>query len=189
MRLSCTVFKIFWVIFRKLKIFPVPRVFVAPIGGWPHRNFSIIFGARKLDQWVIVDVVCAMICFDRTSTWDGRTDTRHCIYRATTASRGKKMHVLQITRRFWATVCKTVRPMLSERCPVCLSICLFVTLVYCGQTVDGWMDQDETCHAGRPRPWPHCVRWGSSSPFSKGHSLPPPKKKFFFDRHLLWPDG
>jgi len=22
----------------------------------------------------------------------------------------------------------------------------------------GWMDQDETWHAGRPRPWPHCVR-------------------------------
>jgi len=36
--------------------------------------------------------------------------------------------------RFWATVCKTVRPMLSVRCPVCLSV-LSVTLVYCGQTV------------------------------------------------------
>jgi len=32
---------------------------------------------------------------------------------------------------FWATVCKTVRPILSDRC---LS-CLYVTLVYCGQTV------------------------------------------------------
>ena len=28
---------------------------------------------------------------------------------------------------------------------------------------NGWTDQDETCHAGRPRPWPHCVRWGPSS--------------------------
>jgi len=29
---------------------------------------------------------------------------------------------------FWATVCKTVRPMLSEYCPVCLSVmsCLSV---------------------------------------------------------------
>ena len=47
---------------------------------------------------------------------------------------------------FSATVCKTVRPMLSDRCPsvcpVCLSDCLScpalslsVTLVYCGQTV------------------------------------------------------
>jgi len=24
---------------------------------------------------------------------------------------------------------------------------------------NGWTDQDETCHAGRPRHWPHCVRW------------------------------
>jgi len=24
---------------------------------------------------------------------------------------------------------------------------------------NGWTDQDETWHAGRPRPWPHCVRW------------------------------
>ena len=32
---------------------------------------------------------------------------------------------------FWATVCKTVRPMLSVRCLSCLS----VTFVHCGQTV------------------------------------------------------
>jgi len=37
---------------------------------------------------------------------------------------------------FWATVCKTVRPMLSDRCPVCPV--LSETLVYCGQTV-GWI--------------------------------------------------
>ena len=35
---------------------------------------------------------------------------------------------------FWATVCKTGRPMLSDRCLSLLS-CLSVTLVYCGQTV------------------------------------------------------
>jgi len=34
---------------------------------------------------------------------------------------------------FWATVCKTVRPMLSDRC-----LSFPVTLVYCGQTV-GWI--------------------------------------------------
>jgi len=34
---------------------------------------------------------------------------------------------------FGATVCKTVRPMLSDRCPVCHV--LSVTFVYCGQTV------------------------------------------------------
>jgi len=36
---------------------------------------------------------------------------------------------------FWETVCKTVRPiMLSVRCLSC-PVCLYVTLVYCGQTV------------------------------------------------------
>jgi len=27
---------------------------------------------------------------------------------------------------------------------------------------NGWMDLDETWHAGRLRPWPHCVRWRPS---------------------------
>jgi len=39
---------------------------------------------------------------------------------------------------FCATVCKTVRPVLSDRCLHCLCVCLSylsVTLVYCGQTV------------------------------------------------------
>jgi len=38
---------------------------------------------------------------------------------------------------FWANVCQTVCPMLSDRCPVC-PVCLSVTLVYCGLTV-GWI--------------------------------------------------
>jgi len=65
---------------------------------------------------------------------------------------------------FLATVCKTVRPMLSDRCPVCpvcLSVCLSV--VYCGQTVDGsrW---NLARRFRRSRPRPHCVRWEPSSP-------------------------
>jgi len=42
---------------------------------------------------------------------------------------------------YWATVCKTLRPILSDRClSVCpvLSVCLSVSLVCCGQTV-GWI--------------------------------------------------
>ena len=66
--------------------------------------------------------------------------------------------------RFWATICKTVCPILSDRCLSVLSCqscpVLSVMLVYCGQ--------DETWHAGRPRPWPHCVIWGPSSPSPKG---------------------
>ena len=36
-----------------------------------------------------------------------------------------------------------------------------------------WMDLDETWHAGRPRPWLHCVRWELSSPPPKGHITSP----------------
>jgi len=59
---------------------------------------------------------------------------------------------------FWATVCKMVRPMLSYRCPVCLS-CLLVGVLW----PNGGMDQGETWRWGRPRPCPRCVRWGRSS--------------------------
>jgi len=64
----------------------------------------------------------------------------------------------------WASVCKTVCPMLSDRRPVC-PVCNVGVLWR-----NGWTDQDETWHAGRPRPWQHCVIWGPSSPPQKGHS-------------------
>jgi len=35
------------------------------------------------------------------------------------------------------------------------------------------MDQGETWHGGRPRPWPHCVTWGPSFPSFKGAQLSP----------------
>jgi len=46
------------------------------------------------------------------------------------------------------------------------------------------MDQDETWHAARPRPWTHCVRWGhhSSSP-KRGRS------SHIFGSCSLWPNG
>ena len=49
-----------------------------------------------------------------------------------------KQHLDRFSR-FWVTVCKTVRPMLSVHCVSCLScpVCpvLSVTFVHCGQTV------------------------------------------------------
>jgi len=48
---------------------------------------------------------------------------------------------------FWATVCNTVRPMLSVACRVGLSV-RSVTFVHCGQTV-AWikikLTSDATC--------------------------------------------
>ena len=67
---------------------------------------------------------------------------------------------------FWVTACKMVRPMLSDHClsvSVGLSVCDVGVL-----WPNSWMDQGETWLAGRPRPSPHCVRWGPSSPSPKG---------------------
>ena len=35
---------------------------------------------------------------------------------------------------------------------------------------NGWMDHDTTWYGGRPRPRPHFIRWGLSSPLKKWHS-------------------
>ena len=72
---------------------------------------------------------------------------------------------------FGRPFCKTVRPMLSDRCLSCLSVS-----PVCDVRVlwpNGWMDQDETWRGGRPRPWPHCVRWGTSSPKGAQQLAPP----------------
>ena len=46
---------------------------------------------------------------------------------------------------------------------------------------NGWMDEDATWYQSSPRPRPHCIRRGPSSP-RKGHSSPP-----LFGPCLLWP--
>jgi len=45
------------------------------------------------------------------------------------------------------------------------------------------MDLDATWYGGRPRPRPHCARWGPSSPPKKGTEPP------IFGLFLLWPNG
>ena len=71
----------------------------------------------------------------------------------------------------------TVRPMLSDRCPVCPVLsCLFV----CNVGVlwpNGWTDEDATWYGGRLLPRRHC------SP--QNGTQPPP----IFGQCLLWPNG
>jgi len=64
-------------------------------------------------------------------------------------------------------------------CLVCLSVCNVGVL-----WPNGWMDQDETWHAGRLRYRPHCVRWGTQLHLPKGVLQPP-----IFGPCLLSPNG
>jgi len=70
--------------------------------------------------------------------------------------------------------------MLSDRCLSCpvLSVCDVDVL-----WPNGWMNQDEIWHGGRPRPRRHRVTWGPSSPSPKEAQQPP-----LFGPCLLWPN-
>jgi len=76
--------------------------------------------------------------------------------------------------------------MLSDRCPVCLSVCpvcLSVTLVYCGQTV-GWIKMKLGKQIGLGHG--HIVLDGDPArPPQKGGGVPSP----IFGPCPLWPNG
>jgi len=74
----------------------------------------------------------------------------------------------------WFALCYRTIVLSVLSCPVCNVGVLWP---------NGWMDQDETWHSGRPRPWTHCVRWGPNSPCPK-RTEPP-----IFGPYLLRPNG
>jgi len=74
---------------------------------------------------------------------------------------------------------------LCYRTVVCLSCLPYLFVCDVGELwPNGWMDQDETWHAGRPQPWSHCVGWGPSSPSPKGAQPHP-----IFGSYLLRPNA
>jgi len=77
---------------------------------------------------------------------------------------------------FWATVLQTGSPYTIAPLSV-LSVCLSVlsvTLVYCGiGRIKMELGMEVGLGPGHIGPWPHCVRWGPSSPAPKGTSAPP----------------
>ena len=91
--------------------------------------------------------------------------------------------------QFWGDQL-TVRPMLRNRCPVCLSVCLSVCNVGVGLLwPNGWMDQDANLArrysaVGRNRPRQHRVRWDPAPHTERGTAAPT-----LFGPCLLWPNG
>jgi len=65
---------------------------------------------------------------------------------------------------FWVTICTVVCPMLSDRC---LSVCPVCDIGLLWP--NGWMDQNETWLAGRPRPGHIVVDRDPAPPPQKGH--------------------
>ena len=99
---------------------------------------------------------------------DKREDYQNCSVRYCVPQLCTMIHTHM--NSFWATICKTVRPMLlcyrSIVCLSVLSVCVIDVL-----WPNGWIYQEETWHGGRPRPWPHCVRWETKLPLKRGTAL------------------
>jgi len=58
---------------------------------------------------------------------------------------------------------------LCYRTVVCLTLSVLSVCLVCDVGIlwpNGWMDQGETWHGGRPRHWPHCVGWEPSFPIN-----------------------
>jgi len=70
--------------------------------------------------------------------------------------------------------------MLSDRCLSVLSCPVCPVCDVRALWPNGWTDQDETWHAGRPRPWPHCVRWGRLYLPKKRTEAPPQFSAHFY---------
>jgi len=84
-----------------------------------------------------------------------------------------------MVRGFWSTVCKRVRPVLSDHCMSCLSV-LSVTLVYCGQTVE-WIKMKLGMVVGLVPD--HTVLDGDPAPPKKMDTAP------IFGSSPLWSNG
>jgi len=98
--------------------------------GQPRKGSSVIFSQRSL--------MLTRTELTRTSTKPSRTRTVRSTRTSDILTKLRQCSV------FWATVCKTVRPLCYRSvvlsvclsvCLSCLSVCLSVTFVHCGQTV------------------------------------------------------
>jgi len=81
--------------------------------------------------WADLQSVHGFRCYDNSAA---RISNRY-VHDSIANPKCQRVHallVLALCVVYRATVCKTVRLMLSDRCK---SVCLSVTLVYCGQTV------------------------------------------------------
>ena len=96
-------------------------------------NYFDIRRIAAVDGWFNVIRQVTATCPPTKTHWRHLANTTEFVHPSAHSSPKLKRQIDQLGV-FWATVCKTVRPMLSDLCLSCLS----VTLVYCGHTV-GWI--------------------------------------------------
>ena len=138
----------------------VPRFAVVPRPPPPVNLFSCLFLINSLRSPLKTSY---LPCFCHV-IWSHKS----CIY---------------TTMLWWSVIGRPFVKLFALCYRTVVSACLSVMLVYYGQTI-AWIKMS-LWYGGRPRPSPHCVRWGPSSLAPrKGHISPP-----LFGTCLLWPNG
>ena len=163
----------FWGLLSLTEFFQVQNLLCLQVLRYPILA-TLLYGTRA------VGVSRTLRRGTRMQLWNFRR--RRHQYSAERPSRWASTHILVIGRPFVKRFALCYRSVICLSCPVlsCLS-CLSVSDV--GVLLpNGWTDRDKTWRAGRPRPWPHCVKWGPTSPPLKGTSP-------IFGPYLLRPNG
>jgi len=119
----------------------------------PHANEPwevAVFSRRELivaDRWSRMAVMACVEAAERCVSRDSnvRAETLQGTDRPSALLAHAEIHSIRAFITASLSLQVTLRPMLWDRCPVCLSVCLSVTLVYCDQTVE-WI---KTCHLVR----------------------------------------
>ena len=130
-----------------------------------NKKTEIKMQTNAYNDGVVSCVVCATVRLDIAGYCVRHSMTTRQFHRQSSSVINCHTFLFYVFRRPFvkrlALCYRTV--VLSLSCPVCDVGALWP---------NGWMDQDEAWHAGRPRPWPHCVTWRISSRKKKGTAPP-----------------
>jgi len=100
---------------------------------------GVVTRTRNVSEYMLVLALCLALASGQSNLTKGHIATVHGWFNAFLSPcliLWRSVKALPKYYDFGATICKTVRPMLSDRCLSVVSCpVLSVTLVYCGQTV------------------------------------------------------
>jgi len=108
----------------------------------------------------------------RAQCGEGQTDTQTAVTNIHFASATPPVKCNKCELRVCATLIG--RPFV-KRFALCYRTVVLSVCPVCNIGVlspNGWIDQEENWRAGRPWPWPHCVRRGPSSPPPQSSTSP-----------------
>ena len=154
---SDSVLQVSWS-FKRSNICEIENFYRGTSCTWPFNTITLIMTANKIQQSYTQNIYNEYLYINSTIRCSTYTDTINVSLTIFKILDVKRIFGLPFEKRF--ALC----------CLSCLSVCPVCDVAILGP--NSWADQDETWHAGRPRPWPHCVRWGPSSRSPKEAQAP-----------------